>query len=235
MNRIKMSAAALWRLAGLSAIAAGLCFIVVGMFHPINVPLAVTTSTWINVHIFATAMGLFGLFGMTGLYARQVEGSGWLGLAGFLLFSLWLGLMMSFSFVEAFILPYLAAGSPEFVAGFLGMFTGIPSEVDLGVLPMLWNISGPLYIVGPLLFGIATFRAGILPRWAGALLVLGAVLVPVGAVVPPEYQPRIMVPVGLAMTWLGYALFAERREQVSERASSTTSSNVVNPEPSRAA
>jgi hypothetical protein len=81
---------------------------------------------------------------------------------------------------------------------------------------MLWNISGPLYIFGSLLFGIATFRAGVLPRWAGVLLVLGAVLVPVGAVVPPEYQPKIMIPAGLAFAWLGYALFVERREKSPE-------------------
>jgi hypothetical protein len=204
------------RLAGLSAMVAGLCFIVIGMFHPVNVPSSVTTATWVNVHIFATALGFFGLFGMAGLYARQAEKSGWLGLAGFLLFSLWMTLVTGFSFVEAFILPRLATESPAFVAGLLGMFSSIPSQVDLGILPTLWNISGPMYILGPLLFGIATFRAGILPRWAGALLVLGAVLVPVGALVPPEYQPKIMIPVGLAMAWLGYALWSERRAQATE-------------------
>jgi hypothetical protein len=47
-------------------------------------------------------------------------------------------------------------------------------------------------------------------------LVLAAVLVPVGAVVPPEVQPKIMIPVGLALGWLGYALFSERRAQASE-------------------
>jgi len=125
-------------------------------------------------------------------------------------------LVTGFSFVEAFILPRLASESPAFVAGLLGMFSSIPGEIDLGVLPTLWNISGPMYIFGPLLFGIATFRAGVLPRWAAALLVLGALLVPVGAVVPPAYQPKIMIPVGLAMAWLGYALFSERRQQVSE-------------------
>ena len=175
-----------------------------------------TTANWVNVHIFATALGFFGLFGMAGLYARQAEKSGWLGLAGFLLFSIWMTLVTGFSFVEAFILPRLATESPAFVTGLLGMFSSIPSQVDLGILPTLWNISGPLYIFGPLLFGIATFRAGVLPRWAGALLAFGAVLVPVGAVVPPELQPKIMIPVGLAMAWLGYALWSERHVPASQ-------------------
>ena len=231
-NKTKMTASALINWSGLSAMLAGLSCIVVGMFHPVNVPSSVTTAAWINVHIFAVAMGFFGLFGMAGLYARQAEKSGLLGLAGFVLFSLWLGLMLPFSFVEAFILPQLATELPEYVEGFLGMFTGIASEIDLGVLPTLWNISGPLYIFGPLLFGIATFRAGILPRWAGALLVLGAVLVPVGALVPAEYQPRIMVPVGLALAWLGYALFSERRERSSE---SLLDQRTTRPEPGKVA
>jgi len=78
-------------------------------------------------------MGFFGLFGLAGLYARQVEKSGWLGLVGFVMFSIWLALMMSFSFVEAFILPRLATESPAFVAGFLGMFTGTLDDIGASV------------------------------------------------------------------------------------------------------
>jgi len=228
----KMTALTLMQLAGVSAMVAGLCFIVIGMFHPVNILSSVTTANWVNVHIFATAIGFFGLFGLAGLYARQAEKSGWLGLAGFLLFSLWMTLVCGFSFVEAFILPRLVTESPAFVEGILGMFSGIPSKVDLGVLPTLWNLSGPMYIIGPLLFGIATFRARVLPRWAGALLVLGAVLVPVGALVPPEYQPKIMIPVGLAMGWMGYALFSERQGKTSE---DVLDQRIVKPEPSQAA
>jgi hypothetical protein len=212
-NKTKVTAATLMRLAGLSAMAAGLCFIIIAMFHPVNVLSSVTTATWINVHIAATALGFFGLFGIAGLYARQSEESGWLGLVGFLLFSAWMTLVSGFSFVEAFILPRLATQYPVFVESLLGMFGSTPSEIDLGILPTLWNISGPMYILAPLLFGIATFRAAVLPRWAGALLVVGAVLVPLGAIVPPEYQAKIMLPVGLAFAWLGFALFAERREK----------------------
>jgi hypothetical protein len=215
-NKTKMTASTLMRLAGLSAIVAGLCFLVIGMFHPVNEPSFVTTATWVNAHIAATALGFFGLLGMAGLYARQVEESGWLGLVGFLLFTAWMTLVCGFSFVEAFILPKLATESPAFVASLLGMFSSIPSPVDLGILPTIWNISGPMYILGPMLFGIATFRAGILPRWAGALLALNILWVPLGAVVPPEFQPKIMIPIGIAMAWLGYALFSERRAEVSE-------------------
>lgn len=215
-SKPKMTAATLMRLAGLSALLAGLCLIVMGLFHPVNVPASVATSTWVNVHIFAAAMGFFGLFGMAGLYVRQAEQSGWLGLAGFLLLSLWLGLMMPFTFMEAFILPRLITESPAFVEGFLGMFTGTASKVDLGILPILWMISNPMYILGLLVFGIATFRAGVLPRWAGAMLALGALLVPVGAVVPPEHQSKILIPVGLALIWLGYSLLTERRAPATE-------------------
>ncbi|MBL8079869.1 MAG: hypothetical protein JNM55_18015 [Anaerolineales bacterium] len=219
-----MSASVLMRLAGVSAMLAGvsamlagLCFIIIGMFHPENVPSSVTTTIWVNVHIVATALGFFGLFGMAGLYARQVEKSGWMGLTGFILLSIWFVLITGFSFVEAFILPHLAAESPAFVESLLGMFTGVPSTVDLGVLPMLWNISGPMFILGPLLFGVATLRAHVLPRWAGGLLTLAAVLIPIGGMFPHEYQAKIaMIPIGLAMTWLGTALFSERREKASE-------------------
>ena len=213
-NKIKMTASTLMRLAGVSAMLTGLCFIIIGLFHQENVPASVTTATWVNVHIVATALGFFGLFGMAGLYARQVEKSGWLGLVGFILFSLWMTMVSGFSFVEAFILPQIATVSPAFVESLLGMFSSIPSTIDLGVLPTLWNISGLLIILGPLLFGIATFRARVLPRLVGGLLVVGSVLVPIGGMVPPEYQPEfIMIPFGLAVAWLGYALFSERGEK----------------------
>jgi hypothetical protein len=216
-SKTKMTTFALMRLAGVSAMLAGLCFIIIGLFHQENVSSSVTTAIWVNVHIAATALGFFGLFGMAGLYARQVEQAGWLGLAGFLLFSLWMTIVCGFSFVEAFILSQIAIVSPAFVESLLGMFSGIPGTVELGILPTLWNISGLLIILGPLLFGIATFRARVLPRWAGGLLALGGLLVPFGGMVPPEYQPEfIMIPLGLAIAWMGLALISERQVTTSK-------------------
>ena len=210
-NTVPITNANLIRWAGVSALVAGVCYVIVGVFHPLNVPDSVTALRWIIVHVIAMAMSIFGLFGMAGLYARQAEKSGWLGLAGYLLFSLWLALILGFTFVEVFVLPILATAAPAFVAGWLGMFTGTASALDLGALPIVWTLTGPIYILGGLLFGIATFRAAILPRWAGILLAVGTVIGPVAILFPPEYQPKVAVPVGLALAWLGYALWSERR------------------------
>ena len=87
---------------------------------------SVTTTPWAIVTSLTTAMCFFGLLGMTGLYARQVKKAGWLGLAGYLLLSLWLVLIMGFTFAEAFILPLLATAAPTFVEGFLGMLQRVP-------------------------------------------------------------------------------------------------------------
>jgi len=231
-SKPKMTASTLFRLAGLSAMVAGVCYIVVGMFHPVNVLDSVTTATWTIVHIFAIAMCFFGLLGMVGLYVRQAEKSGWLGLAGFILLSLWLALVMGFTFVEIFLLPRLATESPAFVNSFLGMFTGAASEMNLGVLPTIWTLTAPLYILGGLLFGIATVRAGILPRWAGALLAFGTALAPVAALLPPGFEPKVAIPVGLALAWLGFALFSERRQKSSE---SLLDQRTVQSEPSKVA
>src|SRR5438552_13774323 len=102
---MKTTPDSLIRLAGLSAVVAGVCYVLVGLFHPPNVAEAVTTTRWEVVHVLACMMSFFGVLGLAGLYARQASKVGWSGLAGYLLLSLWLVLIMGFSFVEALVLP----------------------------------------------------------------------------------------------------------------------------------
>ncbi|MBE7553460.1 MAG: hypothetical protein HS126_20510 [Anaerolineales bacterium] len=214
---MKITASNLIRWAGLAAMGAGILFIAIQAIHPLDILSSVTTARWAIVHYLGVAMCFFGLLGLAGLYARQVEEAGWLGLAGYLLFSLFWALTMAFQFIEAFISPVLATEAPQFVEGFLGIVTGATSEMNLGALPAVYMLTGLLYLLGGLLFGIATFRAGILPRWAGGLLAVGIVLPLLGSPLVPHPFDRIFaVPVGLALAWLGYALWSERGETVTE-------------------
>jgi hypothetical protein len=213
---MKTSASNLIRSAGLSAMVAGLIFAVVGLIHPPQVVSSVTTSMWTIVHSLTIAMSFFGLLGLAGIYARQAEEAGWLGLAGFVLLSLWLVLVTGFTFFEAFILPLLVSDAPKFAESFLGIFTGSAAEANVGALATLWSLLGVLYILGGLVFGVATFRAGILSRWAAGLLGLGAVSSPAFALVPQAFAPLAAVPVGLGLAWLGYAVWSERREPATQ-------------------
>ena len=214
---MKLTGHTLIRLAGLSAVLAGICYVGVGLFHPANVPSSVTTTPWVTAHLLACATCFFGVLGIAGIYARQAVKSGWLGLVGFVMLSLWLVLVMGFSFVEAFILPQVGTVTPAFVEGWMGMFNGTPSPVNLGVLPTLWTLTAPLYILGGISFGVATFRARILPRGAAVLLAAGTAVAPVAGLLSLAAQPKIAIPVGLALAWLGYALLTERRTPTAQR------------------
>ena len=216
-SKSKITAPKLIRWAGLAAMGAGIIFVVIQPIHPLDVLSSVTTGRWAIIQSLKTAMCLLGLLGTAGLYARQVKEVGWLGLAGYLLFSLFYALTTAFAFAEAFILPLLATEAPKFVEGFLGIINGAPSEVNLGALPVIYALTGFVgYVLGGLLFGIATLRAGILPRWAAGLFAVGAVAPFVLAVLPHPLDRTFAVPMGIALAGLGYALWSERREHVSE-------------------
>ena len=204
------------RWTGLAAMAAGIIFVVVQPIHPPDVLASVTTTRWVIVHILSTAMCLLGLLGMAGLYARQVEESRWLGLAGFLLLSLFWALQAPFVFVEALILPSLATAAPTFVQGWLAIAGGPAGGMNLGALAAVYTLVGILYLLGGLLFGIATFRAGILSRWAAGLLAVAPLVAPMAGLLPGELHRIAAVPMGIALAWLGYALWAERRARAAE-------------------
>lgn len=235
-RKIELTAPSLIRYAGLAAMAAGTIFVVIQPIHPPDVLASVTTAQWAIIQSLKTVMCLFGLLGLAGLYARQVKEAGWLGLVGYLLFSLFFVHTLAFAFTEAFILPQLATEAPKFVESFLGIFNGYPGEMNLGALPGLYALAGFGYVLGGLLFGIATLRVGVLPRWAAGLLAVGAVLpVFLSSLVPHPLDRIFAVPVGLALIWLGYALWSERCEGTLEPARSRGSSNSVKPELSKVA
>ena len=214
---MKTPASNLIRWAGLSAVLGGSLFVAIQPIHPPDTLAAVTTPTWAIVHYVGVAMCLLILLGIAGIYARQVKESGWLGLTGFLVFGLAWALLAAFQFAEGLIVPLLATDAPKFVAGFLGITSMSPSEVNLGILPVVYSITSVLYLGGGVLFGTATFRAGVLPRWAGGALAVGSVApLALSLLLPHEFIRLAAVPMGIALALLGYALWSDGREKVSE-------------------
>jgi hypothetical protein len=72
-----------------------------------------------------------------------------------------------------------------------------------------------MYLLRGVLLGVATFRAGVLPRWARGGLAVGT-LAPLvlSLLLPHEFIRLAAVPTGMALALLGYALWSERREPV---------------------
>ncbi len=228
----KITAVKLIRWSGMAAMVAGFIFAAIQPIHPPDFLPSVTTTAWATIMPVKLVMCLLFLLGFTGLYARQVEETGWIGLISFLILSLSWTIQTAFIFIETFLLPVLAVPAPEFVESILGIFNGFPGDMNIGALPTVYGLTGILYMLGGLLFGIATFRAGILPRWAAGLLAIASAVTPAAALLPHEIQRFAGIPVGLAVAWLGYALFSERREKASE---SSVDQGMVMPEPSKVA
>ncbi len=219
---MRVTTASLIRWCGLSAMVAGIIFAGIQPIHPPDVVSSVGTGLWNVITYLKTLMCLLMLLGLVGIYARQANRTGWLGLVGFLVFGLAWAITYADVFAETFILPPLITAAPTYVDSFLGVAAGRTSPVDLGFFPTMFALAGGLYMLGGLLFGIATFRAGILPRWAGGLLAAAAILTPAAALLPHQFQRLAAVPVGVALAGLGYALWSERRGHVPEVSSDTS-------------
>ncbi len=215
-SKMTITSQKLIRWAGLFAMIAGIIYTVIQPIHPPDALSSVTTSAWAIITPVKTAMAMLFLLGITGIYARQVRETGWLGLVGFLLLIVSWALNLAYIFAETFIIPLLTTTSPTFIDGFFGIVNGHPVETNLGALPGIFALVGITYMLGGLLFGVATFRAGILPRRAAGLLAAASALTPLAALVPHELQRLAGMPVGIALAWLGYALWSEWREKASE-------------------
>ena len=210
-NQSLLAPANLIRVSGLFAIAAGLIFAGIQPIHPPDFVASVTTTTWAVVISLKFAMCLFFLVATAGLYFKQAARAGWLGFIGFALFTLSWWLQTGYVFVDLFILPPLASVSPEFVDSFLGIVNQHPGTLDIGAMGPAYGVLGLLYLVGGIVFGIATFRAGVLPRIPSAVLAVAALITPAAALLPHEFQRYAAIPMGLAFVWLGVVLWMDKR------------------------
>jgi len=205
-----ITASSLIRWCGIGAILGGLIFAGIQPIHPPDVVASVTTSMWAVIIGLKFAMCLFFLVGIIGIQARQVDKAGWLGLIGFALLFVSFWLQTGFVFVELFVLPVVAVPLPGFVESALGVANGQPGAMDIGAFVPAYGVLGVCYLLGGLLFGIATVRAAVLPRLPAVLLSVAAVVTPAAALLPHALQRYAAVPMGIALIWLGYSLWSER-------------------------
>jgi hypothetical protein len=192
-RRAHMSSSELIRWSGLAAVAGGVSLAVAELvtlsFFGYDFSRTATTGTYALYSALIMIAGLLLPLGLVGLYARQSEAVGALGLVGFVVAFIGTVLVAGFFWTSAFIAPLLAVEAPELIAAARSLPGFFRSFIVFGL--------------GWLLFGIATLRAGVYPRAAAVLLVVGAVLI----VIP---LPLTGVVLAAAVAWMGYVLFRVR-------------------------
>ncbi len=200
----------LTRAAGLAAVVSGLLFIGVQVNHPAMDVASVTSAEWVVRNMVKVAMAALALAGLTGMYLRQVRQSGVAGLVGYLVLSAGYLVILGVAFVAGAVLPSLADTDPGYVNSLLTAAEGGSPASDIGPMQVALGVSGALYVGGGLIFGIATYRAGVLARWAAALLAVGTAGTLALAVLPASFDRPFAVPTGVAFIGLGLSLWRER-------------------------
>jgi hypothetical protein len=125
------------------------------------------------------------VLGLVGLYARQSQAAGLLGLLGFLAAFAGTILLAGFFWSSAFIAPALANAAPTLLNA------GPPP----GLTPTFST-----FAIGWILFGVASLRTRVYPRVAVIVLIIGAALtfLPI---------PLVGVVFDVGVAWLGFSLF----------------------------
>ena len=188
---MKLERPARW--GGLAALLAGVLLVVSELFR-LYVDL-VDPGLYGSVFGFDGILGLLlsvlVQLGLVGLYARQAGAVGTLGLVGFVLAFVGVHLSMGASFVDAFVRPAVWPWEdPEYFERTVASFA----------------IFAPGFVLGWVLFGMATLRAGVYPRAAAMLLIAGALIL----LLPLSLSGVIFA---VAVAWMGYVLFAARGEE----------------------
>ncbi len=213
-----MSSAQLLRLSGLALVLALPLQIIGFALHPPSEAVPdVLKATYGPAHLVLLASWVLILLGLPGLYARQAERAGKLGLIGFILTMLVTAYHFYLLLYEAFATPLLA--QEPATRGLVG--EGGTLAHGVATVAMIFT---PFILAWPL-FGVVTLRARVLPRGSAWLqiaslpvFIVGMILV--SLLVPAERVnaiPSVVSPLGLSYFllalgygWGGYALWAER-------------------------
>jgi hypothetical protein len=209
--------------AAVAAAAAGTIYVLVQINHPATVLASAGTTDWFVRNAAKAVMAVLALVGFTGMYLRQRAKVGLLGLAGYLLLAGGYLLLFGTEFVAAIVVPTAAPSAPGYIGDVIAAAFGGKPVGDIGPFMTIFALTAVGYAGGGLLFGIATYRAGILAKSAAALLAVGNVATLTLAVLPPSFNRPMAVPTGIALIGLGVSLWRDqRRQQTAALGSATT-------------
>src|SRR5215218_8114696 len=152
------------------------------------------------------------LWALIGIYGPQSRAAGTFGLWTFVVVFLGTALAVGNVWAEVFVYPTLAQLAPDMLAG-AGFGTEAAAYMSAGL-----SLSYPLFFLGLILFGAATFWARVYPRWIAVLLIIS---VPVTMFLDPT-AGTFQESIGPAL-W-GFAVAAYGFYAFLRRAPSTTSS-----------
>jgi hypothetical protein len=134
---------------------------------------------------------------LIGIYGRQSRSAGTFGLWAFAVVFLGAALTVGNAWAEVFVWPTLAQVDPNMMSGSI---RDMSSYLVAGL-----NASFPLFGLGLILFGVATIRAGVYPRWASALLIVSIPVVMFLDPTPGSFQESIgQILLGIAVATLGW-------------------------------
>jgi hypothetical protein len=214
-----MTPQTIYRLSGGILIVGSLFAITGFLLHPSgSTPINVLSPIWLPANLLILVGALLVALGLPGMYARQAERAGKLGLIGFTLtFIVILLFNVALGAIETFLFPALAANAAtrSFLAG------PLPATYSRFLL-----VAVLLELVGPVLLGIATLRANVFPRWTGWLLIAIPVLVLFGFFVslPGPLAQLDAVVLNLSLAGMGFSLLARRDTAQGQPVVSPTSS-----------
>ncbi|MBA3472909.1 MAG: hypothetical protein H0T57_06700 [Rubrobacter sp.] len=211
-----MSSVALFRLSGLALLIALPLQVLGFVLHPPSEEVVdVLKPAYGPAHLILFVSWMFALLGLTGFYARQAHQAGVLGLIGF----------AATVFAAAYHFYLLLYEAYATVA--LARDPATQALVGEGPLAHGAGALGPLGFASILafpLFGVATVRAGVLPRWAGWLQIASVPVffLSVFVIAPDAPSPLPGVsPIAflyyltfLGYAWGGYALWTESAREL---------------------
>lgn len=175
---------------GLLVIIAAVLLVLFELLRRVNLFLLAQTSSLLGLMLFVLAV--------MGVYAAQHKQSGGLGFGAFVLSVLGAMLVSTSNLISI-------AGERG-VVGAQAVLDFYSSTVPLSIIAIL------CFLGGLFLLRLVTMRAGVLPRWAGIVLSIGALMVFVGFLALDPLTLLGFLLIGAALVWMGYALWSSKGE-----------------------